>query len=110
MKKVPSQTPSIHNTGLAKNIGVSNFSSSHIDRILAVAKHKPVVNQGEHHVYCQTPNLAKYLAAHDIIFATYGPLTPLVAMKDGPVTPVVESLAQQYGKTSAQVSISSRGH
>jgi diketogulonate reductase-like aldo/keto reductase len=90
---------------LAKNIGVSNFSSSHIDRILAIAKYKPVVNQGEHHVYCQTPKLSKYLADHDILFATYGPLTPLVAQKDGPVTPVVESLAQKYGKTSAQVSI-----
>lgn len=31
--------------GLAKSIGVSNFSISQIERICKVAKHKPVTNQ-----------------------------------------------------------------
>jgi len=89
--------------GLTKNIGVSNFRIQEIEKVLAIAKHKPVINQGEFHSYCQTPNLARYLADNDILFATYGPLTPLVAKKDGPVTPVVEELANKYGKTPAQV-------
>ena len=89
--------------GLAKNIGVSNYRIAEVKRVLAIAKYKPVINQAEYHAYCQTPNLAKFLADNDILFGTYGPLTPLVAKKDGPVTPVVESLAKKYGKSPAQV-------
>jgi diketogulonate reductase-like aldo/keto reductase len=37
------------------------------------------------------------------IEAGAGPLTPLVAKRDGPVTPVVKELAKKYGKTPAQV-------
>ena len=88
---------------MTKNVGVSNFRIQEIEKILAVAKHKPIINQGEFHAYCQTPNLARYLAENDILFATYGPLTPLVAKKDGPVTPVVDELAKKYSKTPAQV-------
>ena len=89
--------------GLTNNIGVSNFRIQEIEKVLAIAKHKPVINQAEFHAYCQTPNLAKYLSDNDILFGTYGPLTPLVAKNDGPVTPVVDELAKKYGKTPAQV-------
>jgi diketogulonate reductase-like aldo/keto reductase len=31
--------------GLAKSIGISNFNASQVDRIMAIARIKPVVNQ-----------------------------------------------------------------
>jgi len=34
--------------GLARSIGVSNFRISAFERVLSVAKHKPVVNQIEY--------------------------------------------------------------
>jgi diketogulonate reductase-like aldo/keto reductase len=74
-----------------------------LERVLKIAKHKPVVNQIELHPYLQQNELRKYHAKHDILTCAYGPLTPLTTKKDGPVTAVVEEIAKAQGKTPAQV-------
>lgn len=89
--------------GLAKNIGVSNFRIVDIERILKVAKHKPVVNQIEFHPYLQQNKLREYLAKNDILVEAYSPLIPLTTRKDGPLTPVIEKIARNEGRTPAQV-------
>lgn len=90
--------------GLAKDIGVSNFKIVDIERILKIAKHKPVINQIEFHPYLQQKKLLAYLAENDILVAAYAPLAPLTSKKDGPLTAVIEKIAEKEGKTPAQVS------
>jgi len=74
-----------------------------IERILKIAKHKPVVNQIEFHPYLQQPKLRAYLEENDILLSAYAPLVPLTTKTDGPLTPVVEKIAKKEGKTPAQV-------
>jgi hypothetical protein len=88
---------------LAKNIGLSNFRIVDIERILKIAKHKPVINQIEFHPYLQQPKLCAYLAENDILLSAYAPLVPLTTKTDGPLTPVVEKIAKNASKTPAQV-------
>ncbi|KAF7965006.1 hypothetical protein HWV62_1066 [Athelia sp. TMB] len=71
--------------GILKSIGVSNFRPQDLEAILAVAKHKPVVNQIEYHPYVLT-HLAPVLAIqekHGIVTEAYGPLTPVVRHPTG---------------------------
>ena len=75
-----------------------------IERILKIAKHKPVVNQIEYHPYLQQPKLRAYLEKNDILLSAYAPLVPLTTKADGPLSPVVEKIAKKEGKTPAQVS------
>lgn len=90
---------------MAKNIGLSNFRIVDIERILKIAKHKPVVNQIEYHPYLQQPKLHAYLEKNDILLSAYAPLVPLTTKADGPLSPVVEKIAKKEGKTPAQVSL-----
>src|ERR1700694_2167762 len=82
-------------TGLAKNIGVANFRIVDLERVLKIAKHKPVVNQIEFHPYLQQNKLRQYLSEHDIIPCAYSPLMPLTTKKDGPLTAVIEKIAKK---------------
>jgi diketogulonate reductase-like aldo/keto reductase len=94
---------------LAKNIGVSNFRIADLERILKIAKHKPVVNQIELHPYLQQNKLRQFHAENDILTEAYAPLAPLTSKKDGPLTAVIEKIAEKEGKTPAQVHLSFRG-
>lgn len=88
---------------MARNIGVSNFRIVDLERILKIAKHKPIVNQIEFHPYLPQEKLLNYHATKGIITEAYGPLTPLVSKPEGPVTSVVEVIASKRDKTPAQV-------
>jgi len=61
-------------TGKVRSIGVSNFNSQQIDRLLAVAKIKPVVNQVECHVNFNQHKLLKFCAERNITVTAYSPL------------------------------------
>ena len=74
-----------------------------IERILRIAKYKPVINQIEFHPYLQQPKLCAYLAKNDILLSAYAPLVPLTTKTDGPLSSVVEKIAKKEGKTPAQV-------
>jgi diketogulonate reductase-like aldo/keto reductase len=87
---------------------VSNFRIGDIERILKIAKYKPVVNQIEFHPYLQQNKLPKFHAENDILTEAYAPLAPLTSKKDGPLTAVIEKIAKKERKTPAQVYLSFR--
>jgi diketogulonate reductase-like aldo/keto reductase len=119
----------VHAEGLAKSIGVSNFTVDDLKAILPGAKIVPSVNQIEIH-----PSVAPIIAScfktemfysyvwkaaepivqygrenGNITPVSYGGLTPLVRAAGGPVdqvlVPIVERLSTVYGKpvSAAQV-------
>jgi 3''-deamino-3''-oxonicotianamine reductase len=92
--------------GLAKAIGVSNFTTKHLDKLLAVATVPPAVNQVEMNPAWQQRTLRAYCAAKGIHVAAYSPLggqnwdgLPNAVME----SPVLAEIAKARGKTVAQV-------
>ncbi|EJT96810.1 Aldo/keto reductase [Dacryopinax primogenitus] len=95
----------VKDAGLSRSIGVSNFEVQYLERILKIAKHKPVVNQLEFHPYdyAQLLPVLKLQKEHGILTESYGGLTPLTKKTDGPVNSVLKELAAKIGGTETQV-------
>lgn len=60
--------------GLCKAIGVSNFSTKNIERVLKCARIKPAMNQIEAHPYLQQPQLKSFCESHGICITAFAPL------------------------------------
>ncbi|XP_059064492.1 non-functional NADPH-dependent codeinone reductase 2-like [Cryptomeria japonica] len=92
--------------GLARAIGVSNFSSKKINDILAFAKIPPAVNQVEMHPVWQQKKLREYCKSVNIHVSAWSPL-------GGPGNswgtnntldnPVIKEIAAKQSKTPAQL-------
>ncbi|KAJ6525639.1 oxidoreductase [Mycena capillaripes] len=95
----------VHAEGLAKSIGVSNFTVEDLKAILPGAKIIPSVNQIEIHPYVWkvTEPLVKYGLEHGITPVSYGGLTPLVRAAGGPVDEVLPSIVERLGKLGKPV-------
>ncbi|KZT52047.1 Aldo/keto reductase, partial [Calocera cornea HHB12733] len=95
----------VKDLGLTKSIGVSNFRIKDFDRVLKIAKYKPVVNQIEFHpyVYKQLLPLLKLQEQHGILTESFGGLTPITKRPEGPLTPVLDEIAKKIGGTPGQV-------
>ncbi|KAM5351951.1 hypothetical protein ACJ41O_004674 [Fusarium nematophilum] len=91
--------------GRAKSIGVSNFLQEHLEIVLKTAKIKPAINQIEYHPYLQHGDLVDFHKKNNIAVASYGPLTPLVTAKGGPVDGLYTRLAEKYGVTESEVGL-----
>lgn len=85
--------------GLARSIGVSNFTPRFLDQILTDGTVVPAVNQVEYHPTFQQRDVAEKDAAHGIVTEAYSPL----GMGTGPRNEVVGRIAERLGRTSAQV-------
>ncbi|THH00029.1 hypothetical protein EW026_g2415 [Hermanssonia centrifuga] len=91
--------------GLAKNIGVSNFTVPQLTILLASAKVKPAANQIRFHPYVlaeQTPVL-EFSSKNGIIIEAYSPLTPLTRQPGGPVDAPVKKIADRLKAAPEQV-------
>lgn len=60
--------------GMAKHIGVSNFSKKKLEDIISKAESKPEMNQVELHPLLQQNDLIRYCAKEDILVTAYSPL------------------------------------
>jgi diketogulonate reductase-like aldo/keto reductase len=85
--------------GLAKSIGVSNFTLRHLKQLEAHAKQAPVINQVELNVFLQQPELIDYCHQNKIQVEAYSPLARAHIMDN----PVVSQLATTYNKSYAQI-------
>ncbi|KAG7004341.1 hypothetical protein G7Y79_00026g059250 [Physcia stellaris] len=91
-------------------LGVSNFSSPKIKRLLSSARIHPVVNQVELNPYFPQKGLFRFCQANHVHVTAYGPLgctpVPVLIGRRGPGPlddPMIGSLADKYSKTPAQV-------
>lgn len=62
------------NDGLAKHIGVSNFSVKKLKDLISKAKIKPEMNQVELHPLLQQDDLLDYCKSEDVLVTAYSPL------------------------------------
>ncbi|KAF4344038.1 alcohol dehydrogenase [Fusarium beomiforme] len=95
----------IKESGKAKSIGVSNFLQPHLEAVLKTAKIKPAINQIEYHPYLQHGDLLDFHKKHNIAVSAYGPLSPIVTAKGGPVDPFYTKLAEKYGVTESEIGL-----
>ncbi|KAF7552892.1 hypothetical protein G7046_g7271 [Stylonectria norvegica] len=89
--------------GLARNIGVSNFTIQHMSTILETATIKPAVNQIEMHPYLQQPDLWAYLKDNDIRIEGFASLTPLKEPSPDALGEMCSQLANKYGVSESAV-------
>ncbi len=81
-------------------IGVSNFKTHHLDALLETAHIVPAINQIELHPMLQQQETRIYCEERDIEIESY---SPLMRGGDGLEHPAIVSLAQQHGRTPAQI-------
>ncbi|ORY92518.1 putative NAD(P)H-dependent D-xylose reductase xyl1 [Leucosporidium creatinivorum] len=103
----------VYSAGLAKAIGVSNFSGGLLIDLVRYAKVKPAVLQIEHHPYFTQPQLvelAKTLGVAVTAYSSFGPASWLELNHDLALkTPsllehsTISSIAKKHNKTTAQV-------
>ncbi|OWZ12010.1 hypothetical protein PHMEG_00014891 [Phytophthora megakarya] len=91
----------LHEQEILKDIGVSNFSETHLEKLFKTARVKPCVNQVELHSWLMRSSLVKYCKEHDIILQTDSPLARAAKMDD----PTLISIAEDFGASPAQVLI-----
>uniref|UniRef100_T1L0H1 NADP-dependent oxidoreductase domain-containing protein n=1 Tax=Tetranychus urticae TaxID=32264 RepID=T1L0H1_TETUR len=99
----------VQKAGLAKSIGVSNFNSQQIDRILANCEIKPVINQIEVHPYLSQQPLINFCKQRGIDITAYSPLgsPDRPGAAPGETTLLNDStilnIAKNHNKTAAQI-------
>ncbi|KAJ9598308.1 hypothetical protein L9F63_010986, partial [Diploptera punctata] len=97
--------------GLTKSIGLSNFNSEQIKRVLKVAKIKPAVNQIECHPYFTQTKLITFCKERGIVCTGYSPFggpTSIAPLHKGEAPePLKDSkikeIGDKYGKSVAQI-------
>ncbi len=86
--------------GLARNIGVSNFTVALLEAAVGLSEHPLACNQVEHHPFLNQDRVMAACRKHGLAFVSYCPLargTELFAE-----SPIAEAAAR-HGKTPAQV-------
>lgn len=89
----------IHASGRAKAVGVSNFQTAHIERLLAQSELVPAVNQIEVHPYLTQDEVRTFDARHRIATEAWSPIAQGAVLDD----PTVTAVAGRVGRTPAQV-------
>ncbi|XP_048223469.1 1,5-anhydro-D-fructose reductase [Perognathus longimembris pacificus] len=93
--------------GLVKAIGVSNFNSEQLDRLLSKPdlRVKPLTNQIECHPYLTQEKLIRFCRDRDVCVTAYRPLggskETVTLLED----PVIQRIAAEHKKSPAQILI-----
>lgn len=96
--------------GLTRSVGVSNFNSKQLDRLLLACSIKPVMNQIEVHPNLNQKKLIKFCRDRDVAVTAYSPFgspSRPWAKPDDPVLslddPKLIAIGEKYGKSPAQI-------
>ncbi|XWS55627.1 hypothetical protein CRYUN_Cryun09bG0017100 [Craigia yunnanensis] len=98
----------LYDSGKARAIGVSNFSSKKLGDLLEVTRINPAVNQVESHPVWQQPKLHAYCQSKGIHLSGYSPLGSQGGnnvRKKVLENPILKMVAEQLGKSPAQVAL-----
>lgn len=89
----------LKNEGLVRSIGVSNFHSHHLDQILKIAEHPPVLNQVELHPLLTQEPLMAYHTSHSILTQAWSPLARGQILSNE----LVNSIAKKHNRSASQI-------
>jgi len=89
----------LHEEGLVKNVGVSNFSAYQLSAAQHVSDVPIAVNQIEFHPWFQRPDLLDYCRQTDTVVEAAAPLARTEVFEDD----VVQELAEEHEKSPAQI-------
>ncbi|KAK8632955.1 hypothetical protein V6N13_013811 [Hibiscus sabdariffa] len=98
----------LYDSGKARAIGVSNFSEKKLRDLLELARITPAVNQVELHPVWQQPKLHEFCNSKGIHLSGYSPLGSQAGenvRKKVLDNPFVKWVAQEVGKSAAQVAL-----
>ena len=90
---------SFRDAGLAKSIGVSNFTRANLSKIIDATGVVPAVNQIELHPTFQQAELRDFHAQNGIVTESWSPLGQGGGLKNQAII----DIAEKHGKTPAQV-------
>jgi len=85
--------------GLSREVGVSNYTSGQIDRLIEATDEAPAVNQVEWSPFGHSVELLDHARAHGIVIQAYSPLTRGKRLDDA----TLGEIAAARGATPAQV-------
>ncbi|WP_347550122.1 aldo/keto reductase [Pseudalkalibacillus hwajinpoensis] len=91
----------LYKNGRIRAIGVSNFHPHHLDDLLNDAEIKPMVNQVEFHPLLNQQEVREYCKQYSIQMEAWSPLAQGKLLDHE----VVKGIAENHGKTTAQVII-----
>lgn len=91
----------LYDEKLVRSIGVSNHQQHHLEKLMAKANTKPMVNQIELHPQLTQEPLRQFCADNDIAITSWSPLARGRLLED----PVIAKIGAEYGKSIAQVII-----
>jgi diketogulonate reductase-like aldo/keto reductase len=87
--------------GLARDIGVSNYSIEQIEELVYRTGELPVVNQIEWTPFGHSPRMLDFCRDNDIVIQAWSPLTRGMRLNDDKLA----AMAARYGRTPAQLLI-----
>lgn len=96
------------NQGLTRSIGVSNFNSEQIARLMKFAKIIPVNNQVEVSVNLNQEQLINFCKNYTIVVSGYSPLGRpgnRLGINNSLDNPAIIQIAEKYKKTPAQIAL-----
>lgn len=89
----------VKDSGKARLIGVSNFTSAQLREAVETIGAPIVNNQVEYHPYLSQKPILDFTRSHDMFLTAYSPLARGAVMDD----PVLKTIAQKHGKTIGQI-------
>jgi 2,5-diketo-D-gluconate reductase A len=90
----------LHEQGLARSIGVSNFKPAHLDRLIAETGVVPVINQIQLNPEVTRIDQREYHDAHQIVTESYSPMGSRAQLFE---RPEIATVAEKHAKTAGQI-------
>ena len=87
--------------GLARHIGVANFTTTLLDQAVALCPEPLVALQAEYHPYLDQSKLFAAVRRHQLVFIAYCPLARGRLFGD----PLLDDIAEKRGRSVAQIAL-----
>ncbi len=91
----------VKRAGMARNIGLSNFTGELLDEAVKLSTERLICNQIEIHPFLDQSEAIAASKAHGMTVVAYSPIAKGAAKKDA----VLTGIGKAHGKTAAQVSL-----
>ncbi|MFB6074131.1 MAG: aldo/keto reductase [Haloarculaceae archaeon] len=101
LRETLSAMAALHDRGLVKNIGVSNFSAYQLSCAHHVSDVPIAVNQIEFHPWFQRPDLVEYCRETDTVIEAAAPLGRTDIFADE----TLQEIAEKYDRSPAQIAV-----